>query len=112
MIFKMARDITEDGREVKRGAAVIKDNNGRLITERQEVLRIWAANAKELLNGNGAACCLELGYERHGSGGDRTGRSGNSIAQYEKGKATGADDTERVEDGSDSADMEEERGCA
>ena len=28
---KMARDRTEDGRDVKRGA-VIKDNNGRLIT--------------------------------------------------------------------------------
>ena len=32
MIFKMARDRTEEGRDVKRGA-VIKDNNGRLITE-------------------------------------------------------------------------------
>ena len=31
MIFKMARDRTEDGRDVKRGA-VIKNNNGRLIT--------------------------------------------------------------------------------
>ena len=31
VIFKMARDITEDGRDVKRGA-VIKDNNGRCIT--------------------------------------------------------------------------------
>ena len=59
MIFKMARDRTEDGRDVKRGA-VIKDNNGRLITESKEVLRIWAANFKELLNGNGAASCFEL----------------------------------------------------
>ena len=58
MIFKMARDRTEDGRDVKRGA-VIKDNNARLITESKEVLRIWAANFKELLNGNGAASCLE-----------------------------------------------------
>ena len=32
MIFMMARDRTEDGSDVKRGA-VIKDNNGRLITE-------------------------------------------------------------------------------
>ena len=32
MIFKMARDRTEDGRDVKRGA-VIKDNNGRLVTD-------------------------------------------------------------------------------
>ena len=59
MKFKMARDRTDDGRDVKRGA-VIKDNNGRLITESKEVLRLWAANFKELLNGNGAASCLEL----------------------------------------------------
>ena len=42
MIFKMARDRTEDGRDVKRGV-VIKNNYGRLITESKEVLRIWAA---------------------------------------------------------------------
>ena len=59
MIFKMARDRTKDGRYVKRGA-VIKDNNGRLITEIKEVLRIWAAYYKKLLNGTGAASCLEL----------------------------------------------------
>ena len=53
MIFKMAQDRTEDVRDVKRGA-VIKDNNGRLITESKDVLRIWAANGKELLNGKGA----------------------------------------------------------
>ena len=70
-------------------------------------------------------------------GGDRTERSGNSNAQDEKGKAIAADevrlemlemsgvdrkatervyaggkDTEREEDGLDSADMEEEKGCA
>ena len=59
MVFKMAWDRTEDGRDVKR-SAVIKDNNGRLITESKEVLRIRAANFKELLNGKGAASCLEL----------------------------------------------------
>ena len=59
MIFKMARDRTEDRRDVKRGA-VIKDNKGRLITESKEVLRRWAANFKELLNGKGSASCLEL----------------------------------------------------
>ena len=59
MVFKMARDRTEDGRDVKRGV-VIKDNNGRLIAESKEVLRIWAANFKELLNGKGAASCLDL----------------------------------------------------
>ena len=50
MISKMARDRTEEGRGVERGA-VFKDNNGRLITESKEVLRIWPANLKELLNG-------------------------------------------------------------
>ena len=59
MIFTMARNRTEDGRDVKRDA-VIKDNYGRLITESKEVLRIWAAYYKELLNGKGAASCLEL----------------------------------------------------
>ena len=56
MIFKMTRVRTdEDGiRDVKRGA-MIKDNNGRVIPESKEVLRIWAANFKELLNGKGAA---------------------------------------------------------
>ena len=49
MVFKMARDKTDDGRDMKRGA-VIRDNNGRFITERQEVFRMWAANFKELLN--------------------------------------------------------------
>ena len=44
---------------MKRGA-VIKDINGRFITESQEELRIWAANFKELLNGKGAASCLEV----------------------------------------------------
>ena len=58
MIFKLARDGTEDGRDVKRGA-VINDNNGRLITESKDVLRIWAAKFRELLNGNGEASCIE-----------------------------------------------------
>ena len=45
---------------MKRGA-VIKDNNGRLITESKEpVLRIWAAYFKELLKEKGAASSIEL----------------------------------------------------
>ena len=59
IIFKMARDRTEEGRDVKRGA-VIKDNYGRCLTESKEVLRIWAVYYKELLNGKRAASCLEL----------------------------------------------------
>ena len=42
MIFKLARDRTEDGRDVKRGA-VIKDNNGRLITESKAVW-LWGSS--------------------------------------------------------------------
>ena len=87
IIFKMARDRTEDGRDVKRGA-VIKDNNGRLITESKEVLRIWAVNFKE--KEQQVASSSRAWLERGGSGGDTTGRSGNSNAQDEKGKATGA----------------------
>ena len=52
IIFKTVRDRIDDGRDVKRGS-MIKDkmNNGRFITESKEVLRIWAAYFKELLNG-------------------------------------------------------------
>ena len=46
MIFKMARDRIEDGRDVKR-SAVIKDYNGRLITESKEVLRIMGGILQE-----------------------------------------------------------------
>ena len=94
MICKMARDRTEDGRDVKRDA-VIKDNNGRLITQSKEVLRIWAANFKELLDGKGAASCLELPISV------RREVEVEEIAQEEvetamhnmkPGKATGADE--------------------
>ena len=63
MIFKIARDRTEDGSDVERGA-VIKDNNGRLITESKEVLRMLAANFKVLLNLEGAASCLQSSVRR------------------------------------------------
>ena len=59
MIFKMARDRTGEVSDVKR-SAVIRDNYGRLITESKYVLMIWVAYYKELLNGKGAASCLEL----------------------------------------------------
>ena len=94
MIFKMARDITEDGRDVKRGA-VIKDNNGRLITESKEVLRIWAANFKELLNGKGAATCLELPSSvRREVEVEEIGQEEVETAMHKmkKGKTTGADE--------------------
>ena len=55
----MARDRTEDGRDVKK-SAVIKDSNWRLVTYSTKVLRMWAVYFKELLNGKGSASCLEL----------------------------------------------------
>ena len=94
MIFKMARDRTEDGRDVKRGA-VIKDNNGRLITESKEALRIWASNFKELLNGKGAASCLKLpsSARREVEVEEiRQEEVETAIHKMKKGKATGADE--------------------
>ena len=93
-IFKMRRDSTEEGRDVKRDA-VIKDNNGMLITESKEVLRIWAANFEELLTGEIAASCLELPssvwreveVEEIGQEEGET-----AMHNYEKGKAAGADE--------------------
>ena len=91
MIFKMARDRTEDGRDVKR-SAVIKDNNGRLITESVEDMGGKRQGAAERRRSSRLHRAPELSQERGRSGGDRTGRSGNSNAQDEKGKATGEDE--------------------
>ena len=86
----MARVSTDDGRDVK----MIKDINGMLITKSKEVLRIWATYFKAAERKR--SCKLprppELGWERGGSGRDMAGRIGNSNAQDEKGKATGADE--------------------
>ena len=98
MMFKMARDRTEDGRDVKRGA-MIKDNNGRLITESREVLRIWAANFKELLNGKGTASCLELqGSVRREVEVEeiRQGEMETAMHTMKEGNSTGADEV-RIE---------------
>ena len=98
MIFKMARDRTEDGRDVKRGA-VIKDNCRRLITESKEVLRIWAAYYKELLNGKVASSCIELPSSvRREVEVEEIGQEEVESAMHKKkkGKATGADEV-RVE---------------
>ena len=101
-----------------------------------------AANLKELLNGKGAETCLlssvrieveveEIGQEevetamRNMKKGNATGADGVRLEMLEMAgggsqvdrKATelvyaGGKDTEGVEDGPDSADMEEDRGCA
>ena len=79
---------------MKRGA-VIKDNNGRLITESKEVLKIWAAHLKELLNGNGTANCLEHPISvRREVEVKEIGQEEVETATHKmkKGKATGSDE--------------------
>ena len=64
-----------------------------LTTESQEVLRIWAANFKELLYGEGAASCLELPSSvRREVEVEEIGREEVETAMHKikEGKATGA----------------------
>ena len=83
----------ELGRDLKTGA-VINDDNGRLITESKEVLRIWAAY-KERLNGKEAVSCLELlsSVGREVEVGE-IGQEEVETAMHKmtKGKATGTDE--------------------
>ena len=58
-IYKMARDRDENCKDVK-GGTVIKDRNGKLVTQQEEVLRVWESYFKELLNKEGNNNNLEL----------------------------------------------------
>ena len=49
MIYNMARDRDENSKDVK-GGTVIKDRNGKLVTEKEAVLKVWESYFKELLN--------------------------------------------------------------
>ena len=49
-IYKTAQERDEDSKDVKTGS-VIKDKNGKLDTDRKDVLRVWEEYFKELLNG-------------------------------------------------------------
>ena len=49
MIYKMARDRDENSKDAK-GGTVIKDRNGKLVTEQEAVLKVWESYFKELLN--------------------------------------------------------------
>ena len=49
MIYKMARDRDENSKDVKDGT-VMKDRNGKLVTEQEAVLKVWESYFKELLN--------------------------------------------------------------
>ena len=59
MLFKMARDRTEDGRDLKRGA-VTKDNYGRLITESIEDMGGTLQGATERKRGSKLSRAPEL----------------------------------------------------
>ena len=49
MIYKMARDRDENSKDVK-GGTVMKDRNGKLVTEQEAVLKVWESYFKALLN--------------------------------------------------------------
>ena len=59
MIYKMARHRNEYSKDVKRGT-FIKNRNGKLVTNRQEVLKVWEGHYSELLNREGNMNDLEL----------------------------------------------------
>ena len=57
-IYRMSRERKEDGKDVK-GGRVIKDKDGKLVTDKEEVLRVWEEYFKDLLN-QGVGRELEL----------------------------------------------------
>ena len=59
MIYKMARHRNENSKDVKEGT-FIKDRNGKLVTNREEVLKVWEGHYSELLNHEGNMSDLEL----------------------------------------------------
>ena len=59
MIYKMARHRNENSKDVK-GGTFIKYRNGKLVTNREEVLKVWEGHYSELLNHEGNMRDLEL----------------------------------------------------
>ena len=59
MVYKMARHRNEYSNDVK-GGTFIKDINGKLVTNREEVLNVWEGRYSELLNHEGNMSDLEL----------------------------------------------------
>ena len=59
IIYKMARDRDENSKDVK-GGTVMKDINGKLVTEQEAVLKVWKSYFKELLNQERNNSDLEL----------------------------------------------------
>ena len=56
---KMARQWNEYSKDVK-GGTFIKDRNGKIVTNREEVLTVWQGHYSELLNHEGNVSDLEL----------------------------------------------------
>ena len=48
MIYKMVPDRDENSKDVK-GGTVMKERNGKLVTEQEAVLNVWESYFKELL---------------------------------------------------------------
>ena len=59
MLCKMAYDKDENSKGVK-GRTLIKDKNGKLVTEQEAVLKVWESYFKELLKQGGNNNNLEL----------------------------------------------------
>ena len=55
----MARHRNENSKDVK-GGTFIKDRNGKLVTNREEVIKVWEGHYSELLNHEGNMSDLEL----------------------------------------------------
>ena len=52
MIYKMARHRNDHSKDVK-GGTFIEDRNGKLVTNREEMLKVWKGHYIELLNHEG-----------------------------------------------------------
>ena len=64
MIYKMARQRNEYSKDVK-GGTFIKDRNGKLVTNREKVLKVWEGHYSEILNHEGNMSYLELPNNIH-----------------------------------------------
>ena len=63
----MVRDKDENSKDMK-GRMVIKDRNGKLVTEQEAVLKVWESFFKELLNQEGNNNDLQLPSYVQGKG--------------------------------------------
>ncbi len=64
MIYKMARHMNEYSKDVE-GGTFIKDINGKLVTNQEEVLKVWEGHYSKLLLHGGNMSDLELPNNVH-----------------------------------------------